>query len=203
MQKNIADIIRNFGMANQMAEVALDRIEQKYSIELGRPKKSEVEGKKNYFDFDNDILKEATEMAQHYQIFYCLEVSIRKLVSQRLQETHGNDWWNAKRLDDNNKDVVAQAIRESAKKSQDNESIQCMTLRSSNLIDYTTFGELSEIIVSNWNIFGDMFTKKEAVQNVIKRLNTLRNPIAHFSLLAEDEVLRLKLAIKDWFRIMS
>lgn len=34
-------------------------------------------------------------------------------------------------------------------------------------------------------------------------LNLLRGPIAHCSPLAEDEVVRLKLTLKDWFRLME
>jgi hypothetical protein len=34
-------------------------------------------------------------------------------------------------------------------------------------------------------------------------LNTLRGPIAHCGLLAEDEVDRLKLSVKDWFRLLE
>ena len=32
---------------------------------------------------------------------------------------------------------------------------------------------------------------------------TLRGPIAHCSMLAEDEIVRLKLTVKDWFRLMG
>jgi hypothetical protein len=34
-------------------------------------------------------------------------------------------------------------------------------------------------------------------------LNMLRSPIAHSSRLARDEVTRLELAIKDWYRLME
>lgn len=201
MQNRVSDIIRNFGMANQMAEVALDRVEKKYSIDLGRPQKGKDFAKDSIVDIERDVRIEAAEMAQHYELFYCLEVSIRKLISQRLFENFKTDWWNSKKAD--GKDVVPQTIRESAKKNQDNELSQGITVRSENLIDYTTFGELADIIVSNWEIFGDMFTKKEAVQKVLRLLNTLRGPIAHCCPLAEHEVSRLHLTVQDWFKIMS
>jgi len=38
---------------------------------------------------------------------------------------------------------------------------------------------------------------------VMGSLNTLRGPIAHCSPLAEDEALRLRLAVRDWFRLME
>ncbi|MFN7401916.1 MAG: Swt1 family HEPN domain-containing protein [Alphaproteobacteria bacterium] len=201
MQDKTSDIIRNFGMANQMAEVALDRIEKKYNIDLGRVKKSIDSVSETYVDFEKDIRKEAAEMAQHYELFYCLEVSIRKLISQRLQENYGVDWWNAKKAE--GKDVVPQTVREYAKQSQETELTQAITLRSDDLIDYISFGHLADIIVSNWDIFGDMFTKREAVQRVLKLLNTLRGPIAHCCPLADHEIARLRLTVIDWFQIMS
>lgn len=201
MNEKTADIIRNFGMANQMAEVALDRIEKKYNIDLGRVKKPIESASATYADFEKDIREEAAGMAQHYELFYCLEVSIRRLISQRLQENHGIDWWNAKKTD--GKEVVPQTVREYARQSQENELTQAISVRSDNLIDYISFGHLADIIVCNWEIFGDMFTKKEAVQKVLRLLNTLRSPIAHCCPLEDHEISRLQLTVKDWFKIMS
>lgn len=71
-------------------------------------------------------------------------------------------------------------------------------------LDYTTFGELSDLIQTNWDIFGgSLFTSKRAVQKVMASLNALRNPIAHCCPLAEDEKLRLQLTVRDWFRLME
>ena len=71
-------------------------------------------------------------------------------------------------------------------------------------MDYTTFGELSNIIVANWDLFGGtLFNSKKALEKVMASLNALRNPIAHCSPLAEDEQLRLRLAVGDWFRLME
>lgn len=78
-----------------------------------------------------------------------------------------------------------------------------MTRRSNDELDYTTFGELSVIISSNWDIFGGLFTSRKAVDKVFSSLNSLRAPIAHCSALAEDEILRLQLVLRDWFRLME
>jgi hypothetical protein len=78
-----------------------------------------------------------------------------------------------------------------------------ITPRSNDLIDYTNFGELREIIKANWEIFGDTFDDIRAVERVLGNLNTLRAPIARCKALAEDEVLRLHLGLRDWFRQME
>lgn len=199
MRKDIEDIIRNFGMSNQMAEVALERVERKYSIDLGRTRKNSNRDTKYYPQFEEKIRKEASEMAKHYEIFYCLEATIRRLISLRLQEEFGGNWWEEKNAF--GKDIIPQTIREAAVKNQRNEIRKAITPRSSNLIDYTTFGELGVIINSNWDVFGDMFSDPDAVQNVMTLLNTLRGPIAHCSSLAAHEVARLHHALQDWFRI--
>lgn len=62
-------------------------------------------------------------------------------------------------------------------------------------------GDSSEVIKANWDVFGAVFTNIRAVEKVMSNLNTLRGPIAHCSPLAEDERLRLRLAVADWFRL--
>ena len=57
--------------------------------------------------------------------------------------------------------------------------------------------------IANWDIFGETFTDIRAVERVLGDLNTLRAPIAHCKALAEDEVLRLHLSLRAWFRHME
>jgi hypothetical protein len=79
-----------------------------------------------------------------------------------------------------------------------------VTARAPNPIDYAIFGELGEIIKSNWYLFGgSIFSKRKAVEKVMNNLNYLRNPIAHFTSLAEVEVVRLDLSLRDWFRLVA
>ena len=78
-----------------------------------------------------------------------------------------------------------------------------MTVRSEDPLDFTTFGELSGIITGNWDLFGGILTSPKAVERIMGNLNSLRGPIAHCSPLAEDEVLRLQLSLRDWFRQME
>jgi hypothetical protein len=62
---------------------------------------------------------------------------------------------------------------------------------------------LGEIIKSNWTDFKDIFRDVVALEKVIATLNVLRGPIAHCKPLSEDEVLRLHLGVRDWFRAME
>lgn len=134
-------------------------------------------------------------MSAHYELFYCLEKSIRQLITDVFEATGDPDWW---------KNLIPEEVRKNVNKSIKREKEAAVTPRSTSEIDYTTFGELSEIIKTNWSLFGGVvFNDVKAVQKVMGNLNSLRNPIAHCSPLAEDEVLRLDLSLRDWFRMME
>src|SRR5262249_29672486 len=103
-------------------------------------------------------------------------------------------WWQTQ---------VADQIRKDAEARMQKEVDSGVTLRSENPLDFTNFGELGEIIKTNWVVFGAILNSKKAVEKVLSSLNTLRGPIAHCSELADDEVLRLRLSLRDWFRLME
>ena len=188
------DIVKLFSVTNQIAELDLKRIEDQYKIDLGRNKKIVRKDNVYYPQFDLAVRNEASQMAKNYEIFYCLEKTIRKMVSDKMSSTIGDDWWNKK---------IPQHVKDEVKKRIKQESDAGVTIRSYEEIDYTTFGELSVIIKSNADVFGDIFTNPNGIDRVMSNLNTLRAPIAHCTKLAEDEELRLQLSVRDWFRLME
>lgn len=134
-------------------------------------------------------------MSEHYEVFYCLEQAIRKLISETLEDAEGTDWWNSARIAPDIKEYVANLV----KKERENG----VTPRSDNMIDYTTFGQLSGIITSNWNLFEPTLKNKRGIERVMASLNLLRGTIAHCCPMQEDEIDRLRLAVKDWFRMIG
>tara|TARA_R110002096_G_scaffold24760_33_gene78103 strand:- start:2180 stop:2779 length:600 start_codon:yes stop_codon:yes gene_type:complete len=189
--------IKVFGMTNQLIAEDLVRVEREQDIELGHTTEGSTseEQQQYYSQFDRAVRKEAAEMARHYQIFYCLEKSIRELISDTLEDTEGANWWDGSR--------VNQHLQGEVKKRIKREKDSGMTVRSDDPLDFTTFGELSGIITGNWDLFGGILTSTKAVERIMGNLNSLRGPIAHCSPLAEDEVLRLQLSLRDWFRQME
>jgi hypothetical protein len=173
----------------------LSDIEQQFNLELGHVSRVSAQSSAEYYpQFEQEVRKEAARMAQQYEIFYCLEQAIRKIITETLEDTAGPNWWNTKVGADIQKDVA-----DLQKREIDNS----VTPRSDRAIDYTTFGQLSVIITSNWDIFGTIFKSPKAVQKVMASLNMLRGPIAHCCPLSDDEVDRLRLAVKDWFRMIG
>jgi hypothetical protein len=191
-----SSVVKAFGMTNMLLEADLDSIEDKYQLDLGRRNQQTNKIEDKYFpQFDGSLRAEAKKMAMHYELFYCLEKSIRELIVDIFEQSGDEDWWE---------NQVPDMVKANAKKSIKREKESAVTPRSSDPIDYTTFGELGEIIKGNWSLFGGaVFNDLKAMEKVMSSLNSLRNPIAHCSPLAEDEELRLELALRDWFRLVS
>jgi Swt1-like HEPN len=182
-------------MTNQMAVEDLSRIGKLFSVDLGHVTATTQEDV-YYPQFDAAVRTEAAEMSKHYETFYCLEKSIRTFVSETIEAAEKiEDWWASPRVPSNVKSDVASRIQKEINSG--------MTRRSDDELDYTTFGELNVLISANWDIFGGSLSSRNAVNKVMASLNSLRGPVAHCSPLAEDEVLRLQLAVRDWFRLME
>lgn len=190
-------LIRAFGMTGLQIAVGMSEIERKFGIDLGFSSKP-VGGRKaaEYKQFEATMRAEAARMSEFYEIFYCLENSIRNLVSDILLDANGADWWNSDRIDE-------KRIREPVASRHKKELDSGITSRSERPIDYTTFGELSQIITDNWDLFDPVFDSKTAVSNVSNQLNLLRGPIAHCNPTDGLEQDRLNLAVRSWFRLLS
>jgi hypothetical protein len=190
-------LIRAFGMTGLQISSSMSRIERDFGIELGHDVAAPKTRKSSeYEQFELALRREAARMSEFYEVFYCLENSIRKLVADIMLEADGPDWWTGSRVDE-------KRIREPATARRKKEIDSGITPRSEKLIDYTTFGELSQLITDNWELFDPVFQSKTAVSNVSNQLNLLRGPIAHCNPTDEMEQERLNLAVRTWFRIMS
>lgn len=145
--------------------------------------------------FSAEVRENAVRMAEHYKLFYMLENDIRRLIDDTLSEESGrSDWWEQ---------YAPQTAKEECKSNIKREQEAGFTPRSDNPLDYITFGQLGEIIRGNWRLFGGMLSNEKALGRVMYSLNNLRGPIAHCGVLAEDEIDRLRLTVKDWFRLLE
>ena len=187
--------IRSFSMSTLLLNQSMRDIENQFDVSLKYLPSLPTESITSYYpQFEQSVRAEAETMSERYQLFYCLETSIRRLITEALRDAEGVDWW-AKTVPP----VIQQEVSTRIQKEIDSG----ITRRSDYEIDFTTFGELSNIITSNWTLFSTIFKSRKAVERVMFSLNALRNPIAHCCPLSEDEGERLKLTVKDWFRIIG
>ena len=148
-----------FAIHNQSAEHELDRVEERYGVDLQRGHAKSLASDEDYYpQIEGAIRAEASMMAPYYEIFYSLEKTIRGLVRDVLEESEGEGWWSSPRVPDN--------IRKVCDKRMKREVDTGVTIRSTDPLDFSTFGELGELMTENWDLFGGQFTSKSAITRV-------------------------------------
>ncbi len=100
------------------------------------------------------------------------------------------DWWK------NNIPVgIKRDVEKRMKKEKEN---RWHAKRGNHHIFYTNFGDLKDIIINNWAIFGKFFPDQHWIVSKLKELELSRNIIGHNNPLPKDEVERIKLYFRDW-----
>jgi hypothetical protein len=153
---SVADDLKLFGMQNLLLEAELRAIEDS-GVQIEHAKTIQSAKIVDVELFESDILQAAQRMADFYVIYYSLENSIRRLVSGRLAERHGANWW---------KDMVPEGVRKEAEKKQKEELDTIMSIRSDDPLAYTNFGELISIFDANWSDFSDTLRSQKAMQQI-------------------------------------
>jgi hypothetical protein len=190
---SFSDQLRIFGMRNLMLEADLAALESQ-GIEIGHVMTIERDALVDSDLFESDIRHTARRMADFYVLYFSLENTIRRLISGRLQEKHGLDWWEKK---------VPTGVRAAVADKQKKEKDTAMSIRSDDPLTYSNFGELIDIFNANWADFSDTLRSQKAMQQILTQFNLIRNVIAHSVELNDDEILRFQLLIRDWFRIIG
>jgi hypothetical protein len=159
------------------------------SVESGNPELSPY-----ISQFGEATRQTAADMAVWYVLFHMLENEIRRFISETLEEKSPGSWWEK---------CVPDPVKIEVQNNRNREQDFGLVPRSDDDLDYTTFGQLGDIIRANWDVFGGVLSSQKAVSRIMATLNALRGPIAHCGVLAPDEIDRLKLSVKDWFRVMA
>lgn len=163
----------------------------KEGIEVGIVSKTE-ESKIEENDFSPILLSRAKNMSKVYEVFFCLENAVRDLIEERLSERSGQGWWDA---------CVSEKVKKPATELRTKEEKnKYHAQRSSSLIGYTMFGNLSQIIVKNWDNFSDLFPDQHWVSSRFNDLELSRNIIMHTGILPEIEIGRIHSITRDWIR---
>jgi len=191
---SVEDVVELYVFKCAALKIAVDTASKGIHVAIAPRIEKEASLSPFVTQFSADMRRNAEDMAEYYKLFYMLENDIRKLIDDTLTEAHGVNWWE---------DHAPNSAKDECKLNQQREQEAGVTSRSENPLDYISFGQLGEIIRANWDLFGGILSNQKAMGRVMFGLNMLRGPIAHCGLLAEDEVERLKLTVKDWFRLLE
>lgn len=145
--------------------------------------------------FGVDVRNEALRMMRVYALIYCFENSVRSLLSERLQEVHGTDWWDEK--------VPAKVKSRAEGRQQDAEKNSWLEGQKQDVLGFAEFGHFADIITANWDDFSDLIPTQHWLKQRFEELEKTRNFIAHNRLLQPAEFQRIEMYIADWNRVVG
>jgi hypothetical protein len=140
--------------------------------------------------FSQQVRRDVAKSFPVYMSFFCLENSVREVVTERLAENHGADWWTS---------CVSSPIQKKVESRKDKEGANRWHIkRGASPIHYTDFGDLSSIIINNWEEFEDLFPSQDWIKSRLDELEASRNVIAHSNTLDQKEMNRVEMYLQDW-----
>ena len=174
-----------------LTEESLDKAGRIAKAELGDREAAQIAEKLAYGMLDDEALVAARRMALVYTAIHAFENTVREYVKSTLLETHKESWW----------DKVPEKIRKRVDgRMEDDAKFRWHGTRGGSEIEYCDFGDLSSIIVVNWDDFELQLTDREWCKSVLGVLERSRNIVMHGGVLATQDIERIGGNIRDWVR---
>ena len=174
-----------------LTEEALDKNGRWRRGHFGAEEARDTQRSLSYDFLDSDLLQEAQRMSVVYAAVHAFENAVRNLVTKAMAEAHDENWWQK----------VPERIRKSSKSRMDEDAkFRWHGARGAQEINYCDFGDLSSIIVTNWDVFDDLLGNMEWAIATLNTLEKSRNIIMHGGSLAKEDVERIGMNIRDWIR---
>jgi hypothetical protein len=174
-----------------LTEESLDKAGRKRRQHFGPEDAARMRQALSFDMLDKDMLSAATRMSIIYSAVHAFENSVRQLVYKTLADVHEEHWW----------DKVPERIQRKVKsRMEDDAKFRWHGARGGSEITYCDFGDLSSIIVTNWTEFEDILSNLEWSKTLLDTLEKSRNIIMHGGLLAQEDVERIGMNIRDWIR---
>lgn len=160
--------------------IGLDRAEQEEALLLEALSQFGIQRR-------NDAL----EMARLYAVLHAFENEIRHLFKDTLDENADADWWAG--------DAIPKKVREKAEGRRKTALADSWLegAKDENL-EYVDFGDLSQIIITNWDCFKDIIPSQSWLNQRMVELEKARNFVAHNRMLLPNEFQRIYMYISDW-----
>ncbi len=145
--------------------------------------------------FGIDLRNEALRMARLYALVYCFENSVRSLITERLKEHYGINWYE---------DKVPKKIKDFAQaRQEDAQKNSWLEGQKKDPLGFVQFGHLADVIIANWDDFSDLMPTQHWLKQRLDELERARNFIAHNRILLQGEFQRIEMYVADWNRMVG
>lgn len=185
------DNLYSFVYRGVLTEEALDKVGRHCRKQFGSEEARELQKSLCYDLLETDCLADAQRMSTIYAAIHSFENMVRSLVAKAMAEKHGEQWWQN----------VTERIRKTVSTRMESDAkFRWHGARGATEMNYCDFGDLSSIIVTNWEAFEDILSNQEWAKSILSNLEKSRNIIMHSGVLAKEDVERIGMNIRDWTR---
>jgi hypothetical protein len=133
--------------------------------------------------------------SESFPQMFVLENSIRTLVTQRLSETYGKDWWGKGRF---------KGVRDNVQRIIDKEkNYPHRDKRGLHPIFYSNFAELKLIVLNEFDQFSDVILNRQWFEVQMDQVYMSRNSLAHSVAITEDDETRIRLFYSEWAKLLE
>jgi hypothetical protein len=140
---------------------------------------------------DEEAIASAQRMALVYTAIHAFENVVRAFVRSAMVDHYKEDWWAQ----------VPAKIQAKAKTRMEEEAkFRWHGARGGAEIEYCDFGDLSSIVVTQWDIFKDVLVDMEWAKSLLSVLERSRNIVMHGGVLSIQDIERIGGNIRDWVR---
>jgi hypothetical protein len=137
------------------------------------------------------------ENKKAYEYLYILENKLRELIVEVLTKKSNKQNLSGWTI------LIQKEIIKKWEKRATEERNNYQIIGSSNLIDYSEFGDIRLIIQKHWDEFSKIFNNQEVIVSKLDELEPIRNNIAHNRKLSPQEFKRLEIYFFDIKKILS
>lgn len=181
----------NFVYRGMLTEESLDKAGRKRLSKFGKEEEHSIMRALSFEMLDTDNIQKARQMSLVYIAMHSFENSVRDLVKSAMAEAFLETWW----------DKVPDKVRAKVKtRKEDDLKFRWHGSRGTEEIMYCDFGDLSSIIVVNWDLFKDILTDMEWAKAVLATLERSRNIIMHGGVVTREDIERIGINIRAWIR---
>lgn len=184
------DIFYSFILRGELTKVSLDKTSARSRYQISKESRQRLIDSLCLDSLDEALVEKATHMALVYVAIAAFENSVREFVKKKLMENYGDVWWE--------KCVSADIQKKARGRKEKEEKIRWHTQRGEELISYTDFGDLANILYKNFALFEPHIISAEWAKQIFDTLEKSRNVIMHSGELHDQDIERIGTNIRDW-----
>lgn len=140
-----------------------------------------------------DKIRRAADAALGYKLFFVFEEYLRELIVELLSKD-GGTWW----------DKVPKDVQQEISRLEETEEVKSwMALGSRDKSALMTLPQLLKVIDDCWKQGFDEIIRDRGLIHEARLLVHLRNTICHMSPISNEELERVRQAMRDWFRVVA